>query len=217
MLTTFSQCNFSLKYSVKIIYAIIDWVYPGLPKWCIVGYSLTCPIAMLNIYALIFRLRSLRNFNSLKLYASINICIILHVPPVKSSSTFPILHPTVLLRRKFIHACSGIKVTISYNSQKMGYPSIKCACDWLRICIIIPYSQYMYFQLLINHIIPLTNWVGTKQTMFNNNFTQTKTKALIALTVKSLSSIVYSLHHRLNNNNFLLLLSLWSLQTIYYK
>ena len=113
------------------------------------------PIATLNIYALIFRLRSLRNLYSLKLYASINICIILHVPPVKSSSTFPILHPTVLLRRKFIHACSGIKVTISYNSQKMGYPSIKCAGDWLRVCIIIRYSQYMYFQLLINRNILL--------------------------------------------------------------
>ena len=120
------------------------------------------PIATLNIYALIFCLRSLRNLYSLKLYASINICIILHVPPVKSSSTFPILHPTVLLRRKFIHACSGIKVTISHNSQKMGYPSIKCAGDLLRVCIIIRYSQYMYFQLLINCIIPLTKWVGIR-------------------------------------------------------
>ena len=26
-------------YSVKIIYAIIDWVCLGFPKWCIVGFS----------------------------------------------------------------------------------------------------------------------------------------------------------------------------------
>ena len=32
------------KYSVKIIYTIIDWVCLGIPEWCIVGYSVTCPI-----------------------------------------------------------------------------------------------------------------------------------------------------------------------------
>ena len=39
-----TQCNFHwnlLKYSVKTLYAIIDWKCLGIPKQCIVGYSLT--------------------------------------------------------------------------------------------------------------------------------------------------------------------------------
>ena len=32
------------KYSVKYIYAIIDWVCLEFPKWCIVGYLLAYPI-----------------------------------------------------------------------------------------------------------------------------------------------------------------------------
>ena len=32
------------EYSVKILHAIIDRVCLGIPKWCIVGYSLPCPI-----------------------------------------------------------------------------------------------------------------------------------------------------------------------------
>ena len=32
------------KDSVKILYAIIDWLWLGFPKQCIVGYSLTSPI-----------------------------------------------------------------------------------------------------------------------------------------------------------------------------
>ena len=31
--------------------SIIDWVYLGIPKQCIVGYSLTCPI-MSNLYSI---------------------------------------------------------------------------------------------------------------------------------------------------------------------
>ena len=48
MLTTISQCNFPLEFSEllgqNLIHAIIDWVCLGIPKQCIVGYSLTCPI-----------------------------------------------------------------------------------------------------------------------------------------------------------------------------
>ena len=39
MFTTFPQCNFLLEFP-EIIYDIIDWAYLGLPKCCIVGYSL---------------------------------------------------------------------------------------------------------------------------------------------------------------------------------
>ena len=45
--TTFPQCSFHWnfqKYSVKILYAIIDWVCLGIPKHWLVGYLLTCPI-----------------------------------------------------------------------------------------------------------------------------------------------------------------------------
>ena len=41
-----TQCNFHWnfqKYSVKILYTIIYWVCLRFPKWCIMGYSLTCP------------------------------------------------------------------------------------------------------------------------------------------------------------------------------
>ena len=46
MLTTFPQCNFSMKfYSVKIIHMLsLTECVRGIPKECIVGYSLTCPI-----------------------------------------------------------------------------------------------------------------------------------------------------------------------------
>ena len=48
---------------------------------------------------------------SSKLYESMIIWSILKLPPVKSSNTFPILHPTVLFLLKFIHAW-GIYLTI---------------------------------------------------------------------------------------------------------
>ena len=38
--TAIFHWNFQ-KYSVKFIYAIIDWVWLGFPELCIVGYSLT--------------------------------------------------------------------------------------------------------------------------------------------------------------------------------
>ena len=48
MLTTIPLCNFSLEFPEllrqNLIHAIIDWVCLGIPKQCIVGYSLTCPI-----------------------------------------------------------------------------------------------------------------------------------------------------------------------------
>ena len=48
MLTTIPLCNFSLEFPEllrqNLIHAIIDWACLGIPKQCIVGYSLTCPI-----------------------------------------------------------------------------------------------------------------------------------------------------------------------------
>ena len=46
-LTTFLQNNLNWifeKYSVKILCAVIDWVWLGIPISCVVGYSSTCPI-----------------------------------------------------------------------------------------------------------------------------------------------------------------------------
>ena len=47
MLTTLPQCSFYWifqKYSVKILYAIVNRVCLGIPVQCFVGYSLTCII-----------------------------------------------------------------------------------------------------------------------------------------------------------------------------
>ena len=48
------------KYSVRVLYAIIDWVCRGIPKWCIVGYSLTCPILNFHFWVGIM----LQSFNT---------------------------------------------------------------------------------------------------------------------------------------------------------
>ena len=46
-------------YSVKILYAIIDWEYLEISKWWIMGYSLSCPIELItDIYDIVLNLHS---------------------------------------------------------------------------------------------------------------------------------------------------------------
>ena len=46
MLVTIPQCNFDsgIPKILKVFYASVDWICLGIPKKCIVGYSLTSPI-----------------------------------------------------------------------------------------------------------------------------------------------------------------------------